>query len=730
MRTIRLHVETPNINSALPILHTGTSWQVSKDDAFTDNLLIANSLNDVINLTSYDVSIDNSIVGTLYVRTMYHFSDSSTSGWSNIVPFDSLQIGLKVSSSAISTPKVSYELDYDGNIEGHLVINASKFQLFTGVGNHESTTWIITDTDGKVVYERKNDKDNLTSFTVDLGEMSLNKIYLIKVQYNSTNKNSSNFGITSFTIYNNDSGIFDITTPFPLVPEQWLYFVLKVFTSKFKTVDIIIRDDLGDIVASNYDQTSKTPRIYTGVLRPNIKYTVQARIKLIDGSVTKYRTVFKSVIKNNQLIEFSDNISYLDAYTYTQPLVLNSTVIQSTSQFYNGTIFGVKNNDTNIYRYVISNKQLLEVGTLLSIVGTKDPLDIPFFNFIPLNSGRLLVDYSLDVNHNKYKKSRFTLYDYNTITHELTEINTVIRENERYSTGMSTSAAVVNHNEVYYVPTLELDSQGNEINLSLKKLNTETMEITIVKPLPFNATRYVSLVSVDTDTILAIGGSNTFETLNDVNVFTRTNNDIWKYKISTDTWTNVGTLPIDISKYIYNFQLYTRRDYKVVIFNASEVGPEVSNQRTILLDTTDYTIVHNDNDHADSMEYLNSIVLRNGDILRVSSNVKDPQKVYTYVSNTYTTTVDIATVDATTDLVVNAGQLITIENPYMYNSITIEGTTYADSGTLHWIDGNLLRTYTFRDLILTRDRNISEATGDKKWDSITLLLDNTLTFST
>ncbi len=729
MRTIRLHVEVPNINTAQPLLHTGTSWEVSKDPLFTSGLSLASSLNDTVNLLSYDVSIDDSVKGILYVRTMYHFSNGSTSGWSNVVPFDSLQIGLKVSNSSISTPKVSYELDYEGNAAGHLIINTSNFQLFTGIGNHDSTTWMITDIDGKVVFERKNDKDNLTSFIVDLEDMVLNKLYLIKAQYHSTNNDDSNFGTSSFTIYNNDSGMFDITTPFNLVPEQWLYFVLKVYTSKFHTVDIIIRDDLGNIVADNYDQTSKTPRIYTGPLRPNIKYTVQARIKLVDNSVTKYRTIMKSVIKSNQLIEFSDTVKYPDKYTYTQPLSLNSMTIQSISQFYNGTIFMVKNNDVGIYRYIMSNKELLEVSKLTNIIDTRDPLDIPFFNFIPLNSGRLLVDYSLDVNNTKYRKSRFTLYDYNTITHALTEVFTTVRENERYATGMSTSAAVVNHDEVYYIPTLELDNAGVESSLVLKKLNTETFELEVIGALPFVATRYVSLICIDSDTLIAFGGSNAFETIDDVKVYTRTNDIIWKYVISTNTWTNVGTLPAEYSKYKYNMQAYMRRDKKVVIFNSAEVGPAVSDQRTMLLNTTDFSILYDDNDHADSMEYLNSVVLRNGDILRISSNVIDPQKVYTYLANTVTDVIDVSTVDATIDLVVPAGKIITIETPYIYNTITIEGTSYEDTGTLHWLDGDIVRVFQYRDLIITRDRNISEAVDTTSWDSITLLLDHVLTFT-
>jgi hypothetical protein len=725
MATIKLTVEQQlNLSNTL---HINTTWQIASRPDFQPQSMLMEINNSTTYLLEYNYDIPSNYKGVIYARSKYHFSNDVSSNWSSVISIDQKTKGTKLSINNVLTPKVKYEIDYSLNLSGDILLTTSVFGVLGNTsGTHISTTWSITDSSGNIVYSRENDEEHLTSLVVNLGDLIPGKAYLISAIHNSIDNNSSNPGVTVLSVYSREDYGFEITTPYPLVLEQWLYFSLKLFTTDFKTIDIIIKDDENATVASNYGQTSKTPRVYTGPLKQGVYYTIQARIEYLDGGYSKYKTITTSTIKDNLLIEFNPTTVYSEEYNYIQPLNLSGKVIQSSHQIYTGSILLAKNNDTNIYRYVVSNNKLKEIEVAFELTGSNDPLNLPFFNFVPLYSGRILVNYALDLKDQKYRRSMFVLYDYNTITHKFTKVleretDTAISD-EFYSTGESASLGVVNYHEVYYISGMEVsDADNTVISQRLKKLNTDTFEITDVCNLPFVSKRYTNMIVIDYDTLLVLGGSNATVTQSSFDLPIRTNNNIYTYKISTNTWAVVNTLPASLSNKLYNFQAYMRKDKKIVLFMSIGYGSMLGEQRTIVIDpSNNYSVVREDNDHADGLEYQNSIVLRNGDIYRISSSVVDPQKVYNYVSDTTYSFVDAHTVDFKTNLIVPKHKLVTIENPYAYLTIMIEGNSLLDSGELHWLDGDVLRVFKYRDLLIPHDVNIP-LLNTINWDTVTIL---------
>lgn len=729
VKHFKLTIDSPLLPANTGIRHESTSYQVSKIPDFTKSeFIIFESIKDSLNLTTIKVPLTVGSDQNLYFRTKYHFTGGGESRWSRTIPVKGDQIGIKLSSTIICTPTITYELNYLDKDIGEIVINTSPLKLFAGTGNHYATSYEVTTIDGETIYKRDLDQDNLTSISLDIRLIEVNKAYVVKAKHHTDTNESSNYGKSLLNIRTDESSLFDVFMYHDLVPEKWLYLELKLYTNKYSTADVIITDEYGNIVARNELQKTKTPRIYTGALKPFYTYSVKVRIRLINGEYTSYKTVRKSIIRENTLIDYNYNLSYLNKFSFTQEMLLGGLTTQSSHEFYTGDILLSKNYDNGIYRYTMVDGRLNEVEKSISLENYDDPYNIAHMNIVPMYSGRLLVNYAADKLDTKFRKSYFKLYEYNTITHKFLEINSLLNENERFSTGVSGSIATPDKDFVYYIPCAEVDSKNVLQKLKMKRINLESFTIDEQYELPFDIVTNASLVALDKDRLLLIGGSSTgVEREFHIESYNRDNNGLWVFSIQDKTWTKLTNFPDMIPRELYNQQCYLRRDGKIVMFNTVETGPMLGMQRSVVFNPLNLTFTYDNNDFEDDMSYTNSIVLRNGDILRISNRELDPQKVYTYVSNTIkeTDVKDNDIIDVIDDLVVPAGKLVTIESPYRYNSITIKGTNYEDTGILHWMDGDTVRVFKFRDLLVTRSRideyNLFET--NVTWDSVTLLED-------
>lgn len=718
MRNIKITINEPQFPADSGLSHLATSWQVSRTTNFdnVDELLI-NKVADTTNLLSYRDSIDITPYDTIYVRTKYHFNDNKTSNWSRVTSLHGDQVEIVLSDVIIQTPVVDLKIDFKNNMDGELLITSSPYSLYTGAGVHKYTTWTITTADNEILYERKMDEDNLTKLVLTAKDVDFSKVYVIKVRYHSDTGGESNEGRFVNLTDTSVNKLYDLTMVKDFVADRKLFFRLSLFTTRFESLDIVIQDEDKQVVKSLLNATTMGPMLDTFDLAPYQIYTIYARIKLADGTYTKYKIIYQGVLKQNYLNNYKPMIDYLGKFDYTQQVIQNGFTVQNTSEIYTGLVLLGKHNSGNISKFKVVNDKLIEIGNAITLPN-EHALGLPYLNILPLYTGDVIVNYGIDKEGPDYRKSVFKRYNYNPLSNSFSEVNSKLNNLENLSTSISNSAVVGRDGFIYYVPAEEYDDNNTPKDLSLYKLDIETFNVVKVADLPFSATRYVSLGIKDNGDLLVIGGSNSNPENNDP--WLRTNNDIYNYNIVSDTFTVLTSLPTEHSNAVYNQQVVKRRDSKFVIFNAVGDGDSAGDQSTVVYDPNKNIVILEDNDYGDGQFYRNSIRLLNGNIMRISSKINDPQNVYTYLSDT----MDIEDIDESTDLsgyvtdlVVNGDRILTIEDPYMYETITIE-----EGSTLRWNDHGNIREFGHKDLIVTRDTVVSRASYEAmEWQSVTIL---------
>lgn len=784
---IKVSVDKPIPTNGGKFVHISTNWQVSRVPNFTlTDQLIAQSLDDKVNLLEYRPDVDIVTNGSVYARVQYNFLNTvdntkSSSNWSKIIPINSTQKGIKMSGTVVATPSVKVNIAYNGVDFSNLILEGSNFLLYTGAGNHKSTTWRIKDINGNVLWSRVDEEVYLTKIEVDSSFLEANKIYIVTVEYNTDVNISSLEGKALLNTNTNTNNLFNLKPIGDLVANRRTYFELFINIRNYASVDIIIKDNNGITVDSNLDQATRTPYIDNNNLLPYHKYTILARIKLRDNSYTNYSIVESLICRDNTILPMDPLVNYLDKYDFTQELQTRGPIVTSSIELYNNDILSVKHNDNNIYRNVLCNGKLKEMGPILTIDTFKGMMEKSYFNMIPLKDGRILVDYNairrVDMtdpiipdsirtimNANKldtydYKdiivvrdivnntniaevtssnagrelatfRPRFNLYQYNPITKVLTLENTIAREDELYGTSPTNSIAQYG-NKMYYIPTMRTNGLDNEtpIDLEMKILDLDTFTITSV-PLPVSIKAYATLFNSNESIYLA-GGSSNVETL--TTGWNRDNNNIFQFNTNTGIWTNVGVFPNTVPSSMYALASYIRKDGKVIFFNNVTDGASVGDQRTIILDPTTYNISISDNDTPDDMLYRNAIQLQNGNIIRISTRTLDPQLVYTYISDTENgsnLTVN-DTVNLILDLKVPVGTQLEVEDLHRYKTVQIEGTSDTNTGELKWVKDGVEYIFHWNDLIVTRDMVIQQNLYPNQYDynsynSITIIDDASL----
>ena len=175
MKRINISVIPPVL---LPsnLLHIGTEYKVSKDVLFIEDELLVNEVSET-NLFEKKFSLDIGNEDTFYVVTRYKYLVLDETGNpklengemvykfgtpSMITPFKGNQEGVRISDTIIKTPKVRIETTTELSNKEQLVITTSEFEMFSSIGQHKYSTYVITDLEGKVLFKRELDEDNLT----------------------------------------------------------------------------------------------------------------------------------------------------------------------------------------------------------------------------------------------------------------------------------------------------------------------------------------------------------------------------------------------------------------------------------------------------------------------------------------------------------------------------------------------------------------------------------------
>ena len=209
---IRISIDAPEVADVAGLEHVSTYWEVSKDITFTDdNLIIYKSEEDEEDLLSkvINYTIDQNTDETIYCRVKANFANESSTSWSEIMHITGTQEGFKFSGVIIKTPVVQVtERVLAARIPlGNFEITTSDFHIYSGLGSHESTTWIIRDSNDEIIWSRENDIDNLTSILTPKDILRGKKIYSIEAIHNTDlNSYSNNGKISLVTIEDNVNG--------------------------------------------------------------------------------------------------------------------------------------------------------------------------------------------------------------------------------------------------------------------------------------------------------------------------------------------------------------------------------------------------------------------------------------------------------------------------------------------------------------------------------------------
>ena len=187
-------IEIDKIETGSGVKHDNTSWQISLTPGFDDDDIVFESLNDKDNLTSIRVPLSLDDEDLYYSRTKIHFSDGSEGDWSKPNVITRHATGFNFNDTIVVTPKLSIDMDIRNTSLGGFTVTGGDFKLFSGIGKHKFTTWIIEDDKGNQVWSRMNDRHNLTSIRIPNNILTPGKMYTIKAMYVSDTNAYSNYG--------------------------------------------------------------------------------------------------------------------------------------------------------------------------------------------------------------------------------------------------------------------------------------------------------------------------------------------------------------------------------------------------------------------------------------------------------------------------------------------------------------------------------------------------------
>lgn len=238
---------------------TATSWEIrSTPDTESKTNLIHHSYKNATNLFQYRINLDLTDEDVIYVRTKFHFGDRE-SRWSNPVSIKGEQKGYKLSNLIVGTPIVSYEFDLKTDKVNQLVLKASDMLLFTGYGNHKSTSWVIKNSDGKVVYERLEDTDNLKELRLSLDTIDLTKAYIVMAKLHTDTNGESRWGKVLLAESHKQGSLFDMRLLSRPTVGRTCSAEVILKTTNFATSSLRMVSNTGAILAETIDQPTLYP---------------------------------------------------------------------------------------------------------------------------------------------------------------------------------------------------------------------------------------------------------------------------------------------------------------------------------------------------------------------------------------------------------------------------------------------------------------------------------------
>ena len=734
LKQIKISVDEPLLPKGKNITHTATSYVIGKSMDLDDHEnVIEEALEDSSNLTTKYFDVDIEYDGIIFVRCKYHFEIDGVpheSNWSRVVPVNSLQTGIKLSSSIVKTPRIDVSED-----DGMIHIGTSDFGMYTGPGTHVSTDYLITDSDGEVVFERENDYNNLTSIMIQ-DNLQDGKVYVVSARHTNSTNNTSYYGKQLFMNYSPYNELFSFEAPEEFVINRKFYYRLKLWVAKFKSYDLEVRKlGTSNAVMSLKDETKTTNYLWLAesvkrtdgegehvILEENVQYDIFIKINFQDGTSTDFKKVYTSALNPNKIYNFDPSVKYCDKYDIGKPKNTEGITCSILRETFDNKLIGVdfKTNSLKIFKLTSDN----ELFPIAEAYKFNRNLDVDYINVIQLPNHDVLVDIVM-YTEKKQARTMFLLFEYDPIKLQLKLLKQKIRYDERYTTSISNSLVATNAGEVYYIPSYLTNGRDDErIWLKLRKLNVETLEIEDI-PLPYDVKYFANVILDKHDTPYVFGGSYTNyyeqdEDKNAVETWEVNERQVFRLDKSNNTFELWSELPEYFPKELYCVQPFRRKDGLNILFNATWSGKALEFDKFITFEPLSKTFNETDINGQVRVPIRSAYVFNIGDIYRFTAKVTDPQSMLIYNSNTNIpeNIPDFNDIDKENiTLEVNDGEVITIEDIYKYSTITINGT-----GLVKWYRPQGITVLNSKTLIVNKDTIMAQATlATRKFEQILVL---------
>ena len=196
---INVSIDKPLIPDGAGFKHKSTSWQIATSKDFVNDILVE-SLDDEDNLLEYHVLNKLEDDQVVFARVKIKFDNDTETEWSRPITLSEHQKGFKLSNTIVITPELFMDdsvLDVSDDKE--LIVRTSEIGLYAGVGKHMSTSWFLETIYGVKIWERLNDKDNLTKISIPKESLVNNKFYVVKAQHTTDTNTNSNYGKITFS---------------------------------------------------------------------------------------------------------------------------------------------------------------------------------------------------------------------------------------------------------------------------------------------------------------------------------------------------------------------------------------------------------------------------------------------------------------------------------------------------------------------------------------------------
>ena len=473
--------------------HTKTSWEFASDVDFED--IVDSSYEDEVNLNIFYSFIDIPIGVKYYGRAKRHFSDDTESDWTQpkvIEVFeDELNTTLPLDIS-VDVPIIYVDKDEVLHNDS-FTIKTSKFRGKND--GHHSTSWIIKDDRGNVIFRSMQDKDNKTSITVnksDLTHVMFDRITILAI-HNTLLGVESSVGKKEIVLYDVN---FDVVSNVNnIMPYRDYELVLKKkittnVTGIFRIELLNMKNEL--IYTKDFNTDVTNIIIPGGILNNNSEYILDIYVNITESTINAKRILLHTIeVGDNDVINpeyvYNKTVEYL--HDVSSPLLEYGC---SVKELTSGLIPFIEDEEQG-YR-VKFNRDTLRMEDDVELTGLNLDNSDNDNTFIKiLNNNTVIVDTKNDDGDPTFK-----IFNYNPVNESMELVQTKTRDDEVDPIGKTNALVVLDNDNFIYMPT----NSGKLI-----KYNIPDNELTELAMVPNKDMKDGVIFYIGSNRIMILGGS-------------------------------------------------------------------------------------------------------------------------------------------------------------------------------------------------------------------------------